>query len=434
MFALVVSAVTGLVFGALPVLAIRRNLMTSLRDGSGQAGESPARRKLRAVLVVAQVAISFVLLVGAALLVESLHRLSTVSLGFETRQVMTAEIFGNFTSIANGADAERVQSAILDRLRTTPGVEAAAVTSSVPLSQIQPGQQTIRIEGRTADETELLQVDPNVASDGYFETLGVPVLSGRTFRATDTRDTPRVAVINQSMAKYWRAADPVGARFALDGPAAPAWITVIGVVPDFRLYGADREVGPQYYSTYRQTGGFAGRILARAAGNPAALIPVMKDVVHSVDPAIPVEEVQTLEALKNGRLAVPGVTATLLAMFAGVAWLVTLAGIAGVVATSVSRRTREFGLRMALGASRWSVLRTVLTQGVALTAAGVALGAAGALAFGQVLGHLLFATEPTDLVAFAGVTLAFLVAALAASFGPARRATSIDPIKALRAE
>jgi len=433
-FALAVSAVTGLVFGALPVLAIRRNLMTSLRDGSGQAGESPARRKLRAVLVVAQVAISFVLLVGAALLVESLHRLSTVSLGFETRQVMTAEIFGNFTSIANGADAERVQSAILDRLRTTPGVEAAAVTSSVPLSQIQPGQQTIRVEGRTADEIELLQVDPNAASDGYFETLGVPVLSGRTFRATDTRDTPRVAVINQSMAKYWRAADPVGARFALDGPAAPAWITVIGVVPDFRLYGADREVGPQYYSTYRQTGGFAGRILARAAGNPAALIPVMKDVVHSVDPAIPVEEVQTLEALKNGRLAVPGVTATLLAMFAGVAWLVTLAGIAGVVATSVSRRTREFGLRMALGASRWSVLRTVLIQGVALTAAGVALGVAGALAFGQVLGHLLFATEPTDLVAFAGVTLAFLVAALAASFGPARRATTIDPIIALRAE
>ncbi len=229
-FALVVSAITGLVFGALPVLAIRRNLMTSLRDGSGQAGESPARRKLRAVLVIAQVAISFVLLVGAALLVESLHRLSTVSLGFETRQVMTAAIFGNFTSIANGADAERVQSSILERLRSTPGVEAAAVTSSVPLSQIQPGQQTIRIEGRTADETELLQVDPNVASDGYFETLGVPVLSGRTFRTTDTRDTPRVAVINQSMASYWRGADPVGARFALDGAATPAWITVIGVV------------------------------------------------------------------------------------------------------------------------------------------------------------------------------------------------------------
>ena len=124
----------------------------------------------------------------------------------------------------------------------------------------------------------------------------------------------------------------------------------------------------------------------------------MKDVVHAVDPAIPVEEVQTLEALKNGRLAVPGVTATLLAMFAGVAWLVTLAGIAGVVATSVSRRTREFGLRMALGASRRSVLRIVLTQGIALTAAGVALGAAGALAFGQVLGRLLYATEPTDVL------------------------------------
>jgi putative ABC transport system permease protein len=277
-------------------------------------------------------------------------------------------------------------------------------------------------------------VDPNVASDGYFETLGVPVFSGRTFRATDTRDTPRVAVINQSMATYWRGADPVGARFALDGAATLAWITVIGVVPDIRLYGADREVGPQYYSTYRQTGGFAGRILVRAAGNPAGLVPLLKDVVHAVDPAIPVEEVQTLDALKNGRLAVPGVTATLLAMFAGVAWFVTLAGIAGVVATSVSRRTREFGLRMALGASRRSVLRTVLTQGIALTAAGVALGAAGAVAFGQVLGRLLYATAPTDVLTFAGVALAFFAAALAASFGPARRATAIDPIIALRTD
>jgi putative ABC transport system permease protein len=220
----------------------------------------------------------------------------------------------------------------------------------------------------------------------------------------------------------------------VEGAATPSWITVVGVAADVRLYGADRDVEAQYYSTYRQTGGFAGRLLVRTAGSPSALIPIIKDVVHSVDPALPVEEVQTLEALRSGRLAVPGVTAALLAMFAGVAWLVTLAGIAGVVATSVSRRTREFGLRMALGATRQSVLRIVLTQGLMLTAAGVVLGAAGALVFGRVLGRLLYETEPTDVIAFAAVALAFFAAALAASIGPARRATSIDPMIALRSE
>jgi putative ABC transport system permease protein len=259
-------------------------------------------------------------------------------------------------------------------------------------------------------------------------------VAGRTFRDTDTNATTRVAIINQSMAKFWRGGDPIGLRFALEGPAASNWITVIGVVPDVHIYGADRDVEPQYYTTYRQSGVFGGRILVRTAGSPASLIPVVKDVVHAVDPALPVEEIQTIDALKNRRLSAPGVTATLLSLFAAVAWIVSLAGVAGVVATSVSRRTREFGLRMALGASRRSVLGIVLAQGVALTAAGLVLGAAGALAFGRVLGRLLYGTEPTDLVAFAGVSLAFLAAGLAASFGPARRATSIDPMVALRSD
>ena len=262
----------------------------------------------------------------------------------------------------------------------------------------------------------------------------MPVLAGRTFRMTDTRDALPVAVINASMARYWSGADPVGTRFTLEGTTTPTWITVIAVVADMRLYGADQDIGPQYYRTFRQSGGFAGRLLVRASGAPAALVPIIKDAVHSVDPALPVEDVQTLDALKNGRLAVPGVTATLLAMFAGVAWVVTLAGIAGIVATSVSRRTREFGLRMALGASRRSVLGMVLAQGVRLTTVGMAIGAAGALAFGRVLGHLLFATEPTDLLAFGSVAVAFFAAAIAASLGPARRATAIDPMVALRSE
>jgi len=433
-FALAVSVLTGLVFGAVPILTIRRNLMTAIREGAAPSGEGASRHRLRAVLVVAQVAISFVLLVAAALLLESLHRMSTVELGYETRQVMTASIFGNFTSVGNDTDAQRIQSSVLERLRVSPGVVSAAVTSAVPLSAIQPGQQTIRIEGRTAGDRELLQVDAGLASDGYFETLGVPILAGRTFRISDTRDTPRVAVINRSMAAYWQGADPVGSRFALEGGAAPTWITVIGVVGDFRLYGADRDVQPQFYSTYLQTGGFTGRLLVRAAGDPAALVPTIKNAIHGVDPALPVEEVQTLESLKNGRLAAPGVTAALLTIFAGVAWIVTLAGIAGVVGTSVSRRTREFGLRMALGATRRSVLKIVLTQGLVLAAIGIGIGVVGAHLFGQLMQRLLYATEAADLAAYAVVAAVFLLAALGASYGPARRAISIDPLIALKSE
>ena len=236
------------------------------------------------------------------------------------------------------------------------------------------------------------------------------------------------------MAEYWRGADPVGSRFAIDGAASPAWITVIGVVNDFRLYGADRDVEPQYYLTFRQTGGFAGRILVRGHGDAAALIPAIKDAVHAVDATVPVEEVQTLEALKNGRLAAPGLIAALLTIFAGIAWLVTLAGITALVGTSVSRRTREFGLRMALGASRQSVFRIVMAEGLVLTAVGIVIGVAGAYLFAQLITRLLYATSATDLLAHSIVAAVFLVAALAASFGPARRATAIDPMIALRAD
>jgi putative ABC transport system permease protein len=433
-FALVVSLVTGVVFGTVPALTIRRDLMSAIRDGAAGGGDSVGRRRLRAVLVISQVAVSFVLLIGAALLLRSLQRLSSVELGYETRQVMTASIFGNFTSVSTGQDAQRIQAAILERLRASPGVAAAAVTSSVPLSAIQPGQQSIRLEGRTAGEQELLQVDSNVASEGYFETLGVPLLGGRTFRATDTRDTPRVAVINKSMADYWKGSDPIGSRFAIDGAANPTWITVIGVVGDFHLYGADRLVQPQYYSTYQQTGGFPGRLLVRAAGDPGSLVPVIKDAVHGVDPSLPVEEVQTLETLKNGRLAAPGLTAALLTIFAAIAWIVTLAGIAGVVGTSVSRRTREFVLRMALGATQASVLRIVLQQGLVLAVVGIVLGMLGAYFFGRLVDTFLFAIESTDLVTYAGVTLAFLAASLAATYGPARRATAVSPLIALQSE
>jgi putative ABC transport system permease protein len=362
-----------------------------------------------------------------------------VPVGYETNKVMTAAIFGNFSRNTTAADAARVNTDILDRLRASPGVVSAAVTSAVPMASLNPQRQAIRIEARTTPEGAAMLVNPNTASPGYFETLSVPVLAGRTFRDGDSADAPIVAVINQQMAQLWSGVDPVGSRFKVDTPlpaGAPPrpWITVVGVVRDFRLYNVDQPVEPQYYLSYVQSGGFGGRLLVRTNGNAADLIPTIKAAVHAVDGQIPVEELLTLEELREGRLRSPELTAALLTMFAGVALVITVAGLAGIIATSVSQRTREFGLRMALGATRGSVLQLVLRQGVLLVALGLAIGVGGAWAFSQLIRRYLFATQTTDVAAYAAVAGVFLVAALVAAIGPARRATSIDPLIALKAE
>jgi putative ABC transport system permease protein len=438
-FALAASVLTGLVFGVAPALASRKNLVRSVREGAAQAGESASRHRLRAGLVVGQVAVSFVLLVGAALLLESFHRLSRVKLGYDTDPVVTASFFGNFTSMNTPEDVLRVHEAILDRVRDVPTITSAAVTSAVPLSNISPGIQLIEIEGGPWGAPQQLQADPNVASEGYFETLGVPLSRGRSFLASDDATRPAVAVVNSSLARLWKGRDPVGSRFHLAGGPPPApgtdpWITVIGVVPDFQLYQVDQAVEPQFYTTFRQGGGFAGRILARTQGDPHAAVPALADALHRAEAGTPVEEVQTIAELRAGRLAAPRLTAALLGIFAGIALLVTLSGNAGVIGTSVSQRTREFGVRMALGASRSSVLRLVMGEGIVLVLIGLGLGLAGAWAFSRLLARFLYETRPTDLTAYAAVGVALFVAALAASLVPARRATTVQPIVAFKTE
>jgi predicted permease len=434
LFALATSIVTGGVFGAAPALAARRRLVASMRDGAAQAGDSRGRRRFRASLVVAQIAVSFVLLVGAALLLESFYRLSSVPLGHDTDRVITAAYFGNFSRMSSAQEAARVQTAFLERLRATPGVLAAAVTNAVPQSNIVPFPQTFTIEGQPPRDDLRLEADANVASEGYFDALGIRLRAGRDFREGDTAAATPVAVVNASMAALWNGIDPVGSRFTTAGPGnRPITLTVIGIASDFRLHGADRDVEAQFYVPYRQVG-FAGRLLVRAASDPYALVPAIKAAVHGVDPQIPVEDVQTIADLRAGRLSTPGVTTGLLAIFAAAALAITLAGIAGLVGMSVSQRTRELGLRMALGASRASVVRLVLGQGARLVGIGVVLGIAGALVFSQLLAQSLFDTRPTDPRAYAIVGVVFLLAALGAAFGPARRATTIDPLTALRNE
>jgi predicted permease len=439
-FTLGVSVLTGVIFGVAPALAARRNPSQSMRDGAAQAGESAPRQRLRAGLVAAQVAVSFVLLVAATLLLQSFHRLASVSLGFDTDHFMTATMAGS-TFLVNPtkddlAKVARDNQAILERLRSSAGVSAAAMTSAVPLTRVAPVPRPIEIQGRANTGARSFRANINVASDGYFSTLQIPLLAGREFRAADNDDAPRVTILNASMAKFWDGADPVGSRIRPAGSTNDAtWLTVIGVVSDFRLYGGDQDVLAEYYIPFQQNGGFGGgRLIARAEGDPGMLVKAIKDAVHAISPDTAVKDLKTTAELRDGRLAAPRLTATLLSIFAAVALVITLAGITGVIATSVSQRTREFGLRMALGASRTSVLQLVLGRALLLVVVGLAAGVGGALAFSQTLQSFLFHTATTDVGSYLIVAGVFLAAGTAACLVPARRATTIDPLTALRTE
>ncbi len=434
LFTLGVAIATGLAFGALPALSARRTLVTSLKEGGAAAGDGRGRHRMRAALVLAQVSVSFLLLAGAGLLLASFFRLSRVDLGFQPEQVMTAAIYGNWSRQTDPAEIRRFNAAVLRRLEGAPGVRAAALTNAVPLTQIYPFKQQFRVEGHAATAERTPKADQNLASPGYFATLGVPLLRGRGFTASDGADAPMVAVINEAMARDWDGRDPVGTRFTLDD--GDTWITVTGVVGDVRLDGPGQPAGPAFFTPLAQErgGSSGGRVLVRAAGDPAAIAALIKDAVHRADPQVPVENIETLATLKRGRLAAPRLTALLLAIFAALALTITVAGLSGVVATSVSQRAHEFGVRMALGASRGAVLRMVVGHGLTLVGVGLALGLAGALALSRVLTSYLFDTAPTDPITLGTVAAVFLLAALVACLGPARRATAIEPAIALRAE
>ncbi|MDP2051984.1 MAG: ABC transporter permease, partial [Acidobacteriota bacterium] len=378
-FTLGVSVLTGLLFGTLPAVGSRVDLVAALKQGGGQAGDAGGRRRIQGALIVAQVAVSVMLLVGTGLLLASFYRLQRVETGYRSDGVLSAQIYGNFSRYPNVNELRKLYLPVLERLQAAPGVSSAAITNAVPLGGGAPGTIRFDIEGRVSDDPERRPtMDVRVASDQYFNTIGIPLVSGRAFNPLDTDQSLSVVVINRSMARYWEGADPVGSRISVD--RGQNWFTVVGVVGDVKQFGLAQETVAQVYQPLAQTRqGFAGQVLVRTAGNPAAFGNTLRSVIHSVDPNQPVEEVQTLDDLRSEALAAPRLTATLLAVFAGLALLVTLAGIGGVIATSVTERTREFGLRMALGARRESVLIMVLRQGLTLVVIGLVIGIAGAL-------------------------------------------------------
>jgi putative ABC transport system permease protein len=433
LFTLLVSIVTGIVFGTLPALGTRVNLVNALKQGSNQAGDGTGRRRMQSALIVAQVAVSVVLLVGAGLLLTSFFRLQQVDAGYRSDGVLAAQVYGNFSRYGNINALRRLYLPILDRLEGQPGVVSAAITNAVPLAGAVPGTTRFDIEGRVTEDPNLRPMtDVRVASDRYFDTIGIPLVSGRVFNRSDTQESLPVAVINSAMARYWNGTNPIGSRISTN---RKTWFTVVGIVGDVRQFGLAVPTVAQIYVPLSQSPfNFAGQVLVRTVDDPARFESSLRKIVQAVDPNQPVEEVRTLDDLRAEALAAPRLTATLLVVFAALALVMTLAGIGGVIATSVTARTREFGVLMALGAGRETVLAMVVRQGLTLVAIGLVIGLAGAVAMSRALSAYLYQTTSYDPLVLVTVSVAFLAAGMIACLGPARRATMVDPLIALRTE
>ncbi|MEO8499677.1 MAG: FtsX-like permease family protein, partial [Vicinamibacteria bacterium] len=345
-----------------------------------------------------------------------------------------ADVFTNFSRYPDLDAQMRFYLPLLDRLQSAPGVGSAAITNAVPLATVQPFNLPLQIEGQAVDNPDKRpNVDARIVSSDYFKTLGMTLIQGRFFSESDTREAPLVVVVNKSMMRYWEGKDPIGTRVSIDN--GQSWATVAGIVGDVKQFGLDHDSVAQVYVPLRQTTqGLGARLLVRTTGDTVAAAQAIKNAVRSIDPDMPLTNVRTLEEIRSDYLATPRLTATLLTMFAGLALLVTMAGLAGVIGTSVSERTQEFGLRMAMGATRGSVLRMVVRQGLTLVITGLALGAIISYAFTGALSSYLFDTRITDPVSMAAVLVTLVGAGALACLGPALRATTVDPLVALRAE
>jgi predicted permease len=431
LFTLGLSLLTGIVFGTLPGLVAAGRVHTAVNAASGRSTASAGRHRARNVLVAAQVAVAFLLLVGAGLMLRSFVKLQQVNPGFNRENVLTARVTLNFSKYTGPLFRDYFHS-LVQKLEQAPGVAAVSTGLFVPLDQQPAFSSAFQIEGRAEANPDLRpRVTRRSVSPGYFRVLGIPLVRGRTFSAMDHTEAPIAFVVSQSFAdQNFGKDDPIGHRLSFNN--GQSWGTIIGVVGDIKQFALDREATPMVYAAFAQISG-ASHILIRTASDPLAMERTLRDVIRSIDPQ-PVDQVRTLEQVHSEAIASPRLTAVLMGIFAAVALLITIAGIAGVMGLSVGQRTHEIGIRMALGATPGQVQRMVLNHGMAMVLTGLAVGAVAAFWLTGLLQKLLFAIEPTDPLTFVGVAFLLVATAALACYLPARRAASTDPMIALRTE
>lgn len=430
-FTAAISLLTGLLFGSWPRLPGAGALFGTLKDGSRGAGAHGGR--LRSLLIVGQVAVSVPLLIGAALAARSLVRLHQVDPGVDTNHVLAASLSLNFTKYNTFEKRLDFWDRNLNEIRRLPAVESVAVSGSLPLNGLANNPSTFSIEHRdTQANSASAAAFVLISSEDYFKTVGQPLIRGRNFLNSDTREAPPVAIINQSLAsRYWPAEDPIGQRISFDN--GEHWATIVGIVANTRSR-IDSEPQDEIHFPLRAGNALnAGAIVVRTHGAPAGLRQELREAIRRVDPQQPVTRIETLEQVRTRALASPTLIATLLGLFALLALVITAAGIGGVLAFSVNQRTQEIGIRMALGASRGAVLGMVLRQGLTLVVLGLAGGTIVALFLVRLMKEVLFGVSPTDPLTFLVVAATLIAVAAIACLMPARRATMVNPITALRA-
>jgi predicted permease len=440
LFTLIVTTITGVICGLIPALqSSRMQPGEGLKDG-GRGTQGGARgRRLLGALVVSEVALAMVLLIGAGLLLRSFHRLSKIDPGFQTDNLLTLRTVLPGAKYPGREQRRAFYDEVLRRVEDLPGVESVGIISFIPLS-FSGMNFAFTVEGRTpVSDMKLPLAVYRVISPDYFSTMRIPILRGRSFDQHDTADAPSVVVINRSLAEqYWPGEEAVGKRLKVGPADSPnPWATVIGVVGDVRQVGLQGEQSLEMYATYKQDprGFVAPRdLVIRTKSDPASIVAAVRKQIWAVDKDQPVSNIRTLDQVFATAVSRERFQTLLLGLFAALALVLAIVGLYGVMSYAVTQRTQEIGIRMALGAERGEVLRLIIGQGMALTLAGVALGLGAALAVTRLMAGILFGVTATDPATFVVVASLLVVVALIASYIPARRATKVDPLVALRYE
>ncbi len=435
-FTLAVSLLTGVLFGLVPALrAAGPNLHRGLTESARGSSAGSRSSRLRSILVVAETALSLVLLIGAGLMLRSLDRLMRVNPGFDPECVLTLRVPLPPAITGKGRQRE-YYGRILEHLETLPGLRSAGLIAPLPLADVD-ANATFAVEGHPVPPGEIRYVKIRMASAGYFRAMGIALRRGRVFQQSDGAEAPGVVVVNESLARtYFPDADPIGRRVTLSADGAGPFLTVIGVVNDVKYLDLGSRAEPEMYRDYRQFlfAPFATTLTLRtAAGDPMRLAAAAQKAIRSVAADQPVSDVKSMRRVISDNVSQPRFFTLLLAVFAGIAVLLTATGLYGVLAYTVSQRAREIGIRMALGASRDAIFGLVLGHALLLAAAGVVLGIAGSLAFTRLIAAQLYQTAATDVATFLGVSALMVAVSCLAAYLPARRAVRVDPARALHA-
>ncbi|HKC86495.1 MAG TPA: ABC transporter permease, partial [Blastocatellia bacterium] len=423
-----VSLIATLLFGLIPAAqASKIDLTTAMKSDSGGVVGSRGRAFIRSGLVLAQVSLSFVLLVGAGLLLKSLQGMRNVNPGFSTQGVLTTSV----DLIAAGYDAQRIrnfQDELLGRIQTVPGVESVTVSRVTPFSYRSYSSAPIAVDGYETVPGEEPVVDYNEVGAAYFTTLGITLISGREFTRADDETAPPVAVVNEAMvAQYWRGKDPIGQRLRVKG----RWLQVVGVAKNSKYRTLIETPKPFFYAPLRQNASGQG-LQIRTLLAPEMIVKALAREVRALDANLAPGEIITMREQVDRMSWSQRAAAILLTVFGALALALATIGLYGVMSYAVSQSARELGLRMALGAGAADLLRLVVARGLRLTASGLLLGVGAALVLTRLMGDLLYQVSPRDPLTFAAAFVVLLIASLAACFAPAWRATRIDPVRALK--